>query len=131
TSGARDSDGTQITGGDLVHGRRQVVEQHFDLTGYGVNHSGTGALVRDVNHLGAGGMLEGFTEQVVDRARARAAIGVLAWICLQFLNHAFEVLCRELGVHHRSEEHTSELQSRENLVCRLLLENKKKHAMYE
>src|SRR5690606_41590056 len=29
----------------------------------------------------------------------------------------------------RSEEHTSELQSRENLVCRLLLE-KKKQTMY-
>src|SRR5436309_12617249 len=28
--------------------------------------------------------------------------------------------------HLRSEEHTSELQSRENLVCRLLLEKKKK-----
>src|SRR5690606_42094929 len=28
---------------------------------------------------------------------------------------------------NRSEEHTSELQSRENLVCRLLLEKKKKH----
>src|SRR5690606_26641766 len=27
--------------------------------------------------------------------------------------------------HPRSEEHTSELQSREKLVCRLLLENKK------
>src|SRR5690606_42000383 len=27
---------------------------------------------------------------------------------------------------HRSEEHTSELQSRENLVCRLLLEKKNK-----
>src|SRR5690606_40632518 len=27
----------------------------------------------------------------------------------------------------RSEEHTSELQSRENLVCRLLLEKKKKY----
>src|SRR5690606_39498633 len=27
----------------------------------------------------------------------------------------------------RSEEHTSELQSRENLVCRLLLEKKKSH----
>src|SRR5690606_40996976 len=27
----------------------------------------------------------------------------------------------------RSEEHTSELQSRENLVCRLLLEKKKRH----
>src|SRR5690606_41129677 len=29
-------------------------------------------------------------------------------------------------VSERSEEHTSELQSRENLVCRLLLEKKKK-----
>src|SRR5690606_42013936 len=29
----------------------------------------------------------------------------------------------------RSEEHTSELQSRENLVCRLLLEKKKKKRM--
>src|SRR5260370_17052062 len=28
--------------------------------------------------------------------------------------------------HHRSEEHTSELQSHLNLVCRLLLEKKKK-----
>src|SRR5215475_11332877 len=30
----------------------------------------------------------------------------------------------------RSEEHTSELQSRENLVCRLLLEKKKKKQKY-
>src|SRR5690606_40356974 len=40
------------------------------------------------------------------------------------------VLCprgisRRLDVQQRSEEHTSELQSRENLVCRLLLEKKK------
>src|SRR5690606_42112440 len=39
--------------------------------------------------------------------------------------------CRQLAVRDiwqlpdRSEEHTSELQSRENLVCRLLLEKKK------
>src|SRR5436309_12219162 len=32
----------------------------------------------------------------------------------------------EAAVGSRSEEHTSELQSRENLVCRLLLEKKKK-----
>src|SRR5436309_11450954 len=32
-----------------------------------------------------------------------------------------------LRVSKRSEEHTSELQSRENLVCRLLLEKKKKY----
>src|SRR5260370_29791617 len=31
-----------------------------------------------------------------------------------------------IGVIHRSEEHTSELQSHLNLVCRLLLEKKKK-----
>src|SRR2546430_8869277 len=40
-----------------------------------------------------------------------------------------EVLARGLGVrvdHARSEEHTSELQSQSNLVCRLLLEKKKK-----
>src|SRR5436309_10577229 len=33
---------------------------------------------------------------------------------------------RRPGASRRSEEHTSELQSRENLVCRLLLEKKKK-----
>src|SRR2546427_8136938 len=41
--------------------------------------------------------------------------------------------CVEPGVEHepdrapRSEEHTSELQSQSNLVCRLLLEKKKKN----
>src|SRR5690606_40347685 len=30
----------------------------------------------------------------------------------------------EMGIDFRSEEHTSELQSRENIVCRLLLEKK-------
>src|SRR2546430_5655070 len=30
----------------------------------------------------------------------------------------------------RSEEHTSELQSQSNLVCRLLLEKKKREAIY-
>src|SRR5690606_40327147 len=53
-----------------------------------------------------------------------------------FAEHAFAVRV----VHHeqnvmrvrhfiRSEEHTSELQSRENLVCRLLLEKKKTHTI--
>src|SRR5688572_32097350 len=31
---------------------------------------------------------------------------------------------------HRSEEHTSELQSQSNLVCRLLLEKKKEHPQH-
>src|SRR5258707_5883492 len=34
---------------------------------------------------------------------------------------------RQQGEVDRSEEHTSELQSRQYLVCRLLLEKKKKH----
>src|SRR3712207_8330851 len=33
---------------------------------------------------------------------------------------------KEDAMHERSEEHTSELQSRQYLVCRLLLEKKKK-----
>src|SRR2546421_7774576 len=34
--------------------------------------------------------------------------------------------CRNASRQYRSEEHTSELQSRSDLVCRLLLEKKKK-----
>src|SRR5690606_24436439 len=57
---------------------------------------------------------------------------------LHFLNHylsptnpadvAKGLKTLDISFHHnpRSEEHTSELQSRENLVCRLLLEKKKK-----
>src|SRR2546429_2112974 len=40
-----------------------------------------------------------------------------------------QVVCNDVGIddrpHSRSEEHTSELQSRLHLVCRLLLEKKK------
>src|SRR2546430_8778059 len=36
-----------------------------------------------------------------------------------------------LVVAGRSEEHTSELQSQSNLVCRLLLEKKKKKQIYQ
>src|SRR3712207_6945915 len=36
----------------------------------------------------------------------------------------------ELEVIDRSEEHTSELQSRQYLVCRLLLEKKKKNHLF-
>src|SRR5687768_18281664 len=48
---------------------------------------------------------------------------VIAWD----LSTRAEVFRRELGI-KRSEEHTSELQSRLHLVCRLLLEKKIPHA---
>src|SRR5688572_31639605 len=50
---------------------------------------------------------------VVDRRRDRAT-ALAAWM-------------EAPGQECRSEEHTSELQSQSNLVCRLLLEKKKKH----
>src|SRR3712207_7451996 len=37
---------------------------------------------------------------------------------------------RAVDAHGRSEEHTSELQSRQYLVCRLLLEKKKMHTFF-
>src|SRR5690606_41270739 len=71
---------------------------------------------------------------------AKPAAGILGGIGVQ--HRLFDVLhgnqagAAIIVVHHqklfdaalvkdRSEEHTSELQSRENLVCRLLLEKKK------
>src|SRR5260221_10082925 len=42
------------------------------------------------------------------------------------LRHRIPPLLRKYGALHRSEEHTSELQSHSDLVCRLLLEKKKK-----
>ena len=45
----------------------------------------------------------------------------------KFTNFIFNSLAEKtiLRIEGRSEEHTSELQSRRNLVCRLLLEKKK------
>src|SRR5437879_10081243 len=41
-------------------------------------------------------------------------------------NHSLVIPCRMIVIVSRSEEHTSELQSPMYLVCRLLLEKKKK-----
>src|SRR5690606_41144234 len=50
--------------------------------------------------------------------------------CFLFMNLTTTVWSTRFGIYlffQRSEEHTSELQSRENLVCRLLLEKKKRN----
>src|SRR5688572_31496069 len=48
--------------------------------------------------------------------------------CIYFIDYAFNSQCRSNSTsqknYYRSEEHTSELQSQSNLVCRLLLEKK-------
>src|SRR5256886_5813146 len=59
------------------------------------------------------------TSDVLQRARAEAARGLIACMPAD-KDNLFALMSA-----HRSEEHTSELQSQSNLVCRLLLEKKK------
>src|SRR3712207_7267589 len=65
--------------------------------------------------------IRGFAHRLGER-RAR-------WVCWLFAGLAplVSVLAAWAGIADRSEEHTSELQSRQYLVCRLLLEKKKKN----
>src|SRR3712207_7882672 len=55
---------------------------------------------------------------------AREIEQLYIWTCEQLTMSALSQLNKRTGG-HRSEEHTSELQSRQYLVCRLLLEKKK------
>src|SRR5690554_7370714 len=50
---------------------------------------------------------------------------LLLTIVEENLNHIRDIVLKHLISNKRSEEHTSELQSRPHLVCRLLLEKKK------
>src|SRR3712207_8347146 len=65
------------------------------------------------------------------RLKTMAAVGEMIGGLLRTLeqtgklDNTYVVLTSDNG-YHRSEEHTSELQSRQYLVCRLLLEKKKK-----
>src|SRR5690606_40553594 len=60
-----------------------------------------------------------------DRGPMMLELNARPGLSIQIANDAG--LARRCARVERSEEHTSELQSRENLVCRLLLEKKKKH----
>src|SRR5690606_39276735 len=72
-------------------------------------------------------VIEDYTKRIAE------SLGVLGLINVQFAvkrsgddPHSAQVFVIEANprASRRSEEHTSELQSRENLVCRLLLEKK-------
>src|SRR3712207_9039616 len=89
--------------------------------------------VLEVGGVGHRAAREHLALDALDRQRQPAALGVdledldLHLVArLDDLARVLDVLLRQLGdVHERSEEHTSELQSRQYLVCRLLLEKKK------
>src|SRR3712207_8697018 len=67
-------------------------------------------------------------EQQRREAHAAQQLGQVQHVALGTAReHLLARLVEEGGLEHqRSEEHTSELQSRQYLVCRLLLEKKKK-----
>src|SRR5258706_9936909 len=55
------------------------------------------------------------------------ASGPMLYDQFSIVDAFFAPVCMRLATYERSEEHTSELQSLTNLVCRLLLEKKKKN----
>src|SRR5690606_41360408 len=62
----------------------------------------------------------------IGNARPAIVFDVLFRLLRHEYGDAHVTYVRNITDVDRSEEHTSELQSRENLVCRLLLEKKKK-----
>src|SRR3712207_7569174 len=58
-------------------------------------------------------------------ARQVARLDSVAWVGLFHPAYKLSLALVRDGMRLRSEEHTSELQSRQYLVCRLLLEKKK------
>src|SRR2546430_3906943 len=68
-------------------------------------------------------LVVGVCLQRVGYSRRRRRVLSAAWVAVE--PHAGE-RGHEFQLGFRSEEHTSELQSQSNLVCRLLLEKKKK-----
>src|SRR5437773_12526955 len=70
--------------------------------------------------------LKGFIREVLGLITVLAALLLAAWFYRGFANMFKDVVRTENLALFRSEEHTSELQSHHDLVCRLLLEKKKK-----
>src|SRR2546422_5046646 len=74
-----------------------------------------------------GGMLDIAGADISDAPRVVSSIKIILDAARQA---CVPVVYAQMGYKARSEEHTSELQSRLHLVCRLLLEKKKKHVKH-
>src|SRR2546427_4599908 len=61
----------------------------------------------------------------IDAQRTAQPVQAVPYRRINLVRAAFQPPMPVARVHTRSEEHTSELQSQSNLVCRLLLEKKK------
>src|SRR5688572_32425767 len=76
------------------------------------------------------GALLGGDQGLGDRHQDLVEFGAHRVLELQSPRALLELHALVVGQVDRSEEHTSELQSQSNLVCRLLLEKKKKRINY-
>src|SRR5207302_2237970 len=108
---------------ELQKAMKEVVEKNH-VTGAGV------ALVWNGQLLWCGGL--GKADLAANRDIACDTEFRVGSISKTFVALALLKLEEEgrINLYARSEEHTSELQSRENIVCRLLLEKKKKTIPY-
>src|SRR3712207_7806882 len=61
------------------------------------------------------------------RSTGRRPVNPYPWACSRTSPASAAATWRSISGPRRSEEHTSELQSRQYLVCRLLLEKKNSH----
>src|SRR5258707_9946418 len=94
--------------------------------------------VGDVAHIGRAGAVAADVERAGPEHRldigaeefAHAAVVALRQIAGDRVDLDLGAHRHRAGAMARSEEHTSELQSRQYLVCRLLLEKKKKNTAY-
>src|SRR3712207_7399314 len=76
-------------------------------------------------------LFRSFTGSVdTGKAIARAAAEQVKKVHLELGGKDAFIVCDDVDIEVRSEEHTSELQSRQYLVCRLLLEKKKTVLLY-
>src|SRR2546427_8936800 len=86
-------------------------------------------VARELGEIGVGaliGELHGGLDHGAHLGVERVQRGVIEGTLFLQLHHQLGDRVALLLLLHRSEEHTSELQSQSNLVCRLLLEKKKK-----
>src|SRR5690606_38275628 len=120
---ANDNGGTIASNGDLT-----ISAAHLGNAGGAVQHAGTGTLAVNTDTLnGQGGKLlsNGSLELSGQSINLRNATTAAQRVAIQAstLDNAGGTLTAAGSdvLDLRSEEHTSELQSRENLVCRLLL----------
>src|SRR2546422_4155981 len=67
----------------------------------------------------------------IDDPRRQGLLLVVPLLALREVHEADRAFFFRVVANDRSEEHTSELQSRLHLVCRLLLEKKKKYRFKE